>query len=901
MTTKVISGTVEGDDEGVDALMKAVRAGRAGEVPALLERLEAADRAEALTRLKALRAEVRSWDWSRWQEATRVRRALYVAGAGCHTGAAAAASWLGGRDLLSWRTEDGALALRVLTDRTPVWRADVAHRLAAKPGVAEESYPLIRALVESSGATVPATDGYVLGWMRKITDDRLLTTLRNDPQTPVLVAHALAMRETPDQLTWSGTDGSAAHWPSALSKLTEEGVLDRAELVDLCVSRLLRGGRSRDLRFPLALLQLVPPNADERRDRIADWIGMTADATSTVAGYAQKILSGLALEGALPGGAFAEMTAGVLFRTEKKLLRAQLTLVNKVLTKNPALAGEVLPVVADAFGHDDSEVQERALQVVARHLKAVDEATRRELGQAASLLGPAHRSAAETVFGSGLGEPEHLPYEEILPPVPEPQILRDTEGSLEELVEDLLVQQRRAGDAMEFEVALDGLVRHAHKDKERVASRVKEAFADAYWQDSGAFLDHTGYDYFRHGARGLDAVLAALVGKVKRERTRAGRNQTVPMTSCVHGAMEVTQDIRVWEVAHLIGGGTLPLLLSTPTRHTGGIDPLELVRRLREYADAGLEPAPMDLGHALLRVRRQDAAAVQAADEAEALGSKAGARLAEWLRSENPLGATVRFHPRGEKESGRWWLVDRILVEMAKRPEFRDEFPKGLHWLAGGLLPNARRCYHWEQVPERWATLLPADRELLAACLLSSMASAVDGDSARDVTGPLTLLAEGEGQVGRAVALVLAFGLGCRDADDRLRAVDALLVLASRGDLDARQVGRDLAWLLAERSMKPNRLADAARTAAATGAYGTVWTILSEALPPLLEAEQPMRGLGELLAIAADCVERCGATGQLAGLERHAAARGSSQLVTQARRLRNALRQGSDQSATEMS
>ncbi|MFF0483508.1 DUF6493 family protein [Streptomyces sp. NPDC004435] len=900
MNTGVLSAT--SDEWGVDALMKAVRAGRAAEVPALLESLDAAARLEALGRLKALRSEVRSWDWNRWEETTRVRRALYVAGAGCHTGAAAAAGWLGGRDLLSWRTENGVLALRVLADRTPAWRADVALRLAAKPAVAEDSYGLIRGLVEGSGAAVPATDGYVLGWMRQITDSRLLENLRADPQTPVLVAHALSMQETPDQLTGSGPSGAATHWTTALAALTEEGVLDRAELVDLCVSRLLRGGRQRDLRLPLALLQLVPPTAEERRDRIADWIGMTADATSPVAGYAQKTLSGLALEGALPGGAFAEMTAGVLFRQEKKLLRAQLSLVNKVLTRHPALAAEVLPVVADVFGHDDTEMQQRALQVVARHLNSVDDETRYGLAEAASLLGPVHRSAAEAVFGRRIAEREFLPYEEILPPVPEPQYLPGPQGCLEELVEDLLVQQRRSSGAMEFERALDGLVRHAHQDRDGVAERVREAFSDAYWQDTSGPTGHTDVDFFQHGSRGLDGVLAALVGKVQRERVEAGRTQTVPMTTCVHGAMEVTQDTRIWEIAHLIGGGTLPLLLATPTRHTGGIDPLELVRRLKEYADAGLEPAPVDLGHALLRVRRQDASASQAADEADALGSEAGARLAAWLRCGNPLEATVRFHPRAkEKGSGRWWLVDRVLVEMAKRQDFRKEFPRTFHWLGGGLLPNARRCYHWEQVPERWATLLPADRELLAACLLSSMASGVDGDSARDVTGPLTLLAEGEGQVGRAVALVLAFGLGCRDADDRLRAVDALLVLAARGDLDARQVGRDLAWLLAERSMKPNRLADAARTAAATGAYGTVWTILSEALPTLLEAETPMRGLGELLAIAADCVERCGATGELAGLDRHASARGTSQLVTQSKRLRNALRQGTDQGTTETS
>ncbi len=888
-----------GGGMGVEALLEAVRAGRAAEVPALLESLDAASRKEALDRLKELRSEVRSWDWSRWVEAARVRRALYVAGAGCHTGSAAAAAWLSGRDLLSWRTEDGFLALRVLMDREADWRADVAHRLAAKPTVAEGSYDLIHGLLHGTGAPVPATDGYAVGWTRRIADGELLERLRADPQTPVLIAHVLAMREIPDLLAEPGKDGSAKRWSAALAALAEEGVIDRSEVVDLCVSRLLRGGRPRDLRFPLGMLQLVPPTPEERRDRIADWIGMTADGTSTVAGYAQKVLTALALEGTLPGGAFAEMTAGVLFRTEKKLLRAQLTLVNKVLAKNPALAAEVLPAVAEAFGHDDTEVQERALQVVARHLKAVDGPVRRELAEAASLLGPAHRPAAEVVFGGDLGEEEHLPYEEILPPVPEPQFLPGPVGTVEELMEDLLVQ-RRSGGAMEFELALDGLVRHAHRDREGVASRVRETFADAYWQDDASSF-HLDRDHFRHGPRGTEAVLASLAGKVKPKRIRKGMNQTVPMTSCVHGAMETTQDIRIWEIAHLIGGGTLPLLLSTPSRHTGGIDPLELVRRLREYADAGLEPAPVDLGHALLRVRRQDPSAERAAEEAESLGSAGGARLAAWLRSENPLEAVVRFHPRGEKESGRWWLVDRILVEMTKRATVRKEFPKAFHWLGGSLLPNARRCYHWEQVPERWATLLPADRELLAACLLSSMASAVDGDSARDVTGPLTLLAEGEGQVGRAVALVLAFGLGCRDADDRLRAVDALLVLAARGDLDAAQVGRDLAWLLAERSMKPNRLADAARTAAATGAYGTVWTILSAALPPLLEAETPMRGLGELLAIAADCAERCGASGELAGLERHATARGTSQLVTQAKRLWNALQQRADQDTTETS
>lgn len=99
--------------------------------------------------------------------------------------------------------------------------------------------------------------------------------------------------------------------------------------------------------------------------------------------------------------------------------------------------------------------------------------------------------------------------------------------------------------------------------------------------------------------------------------------------------------------------------------------------------------------------------------------------------------------------------------------------------------------------------------------------------------------------------------------------------------------------------MKPLRLAEAIRTAAATGAYATVWSVLRDVLPILLadlatdaSSGTPARGLGDLLAVAADCAERSGARGDLSHLAQAAERRGSSKLVTQARRLRTALTQG---------
>lgn len=77
-------------ENGVEKLLAAVRAGESGEVPALLEPLDAAAREAALVRLKALRAEVRAGKWATPPDAPdRIRGALYVAGAGCLPTAAA--------------------------------------------------------------------------------------------------------------------------------------------------------------------------------------------------------------------------------------------------------------------------------------------------------------------------------------------------------------------------------------------------------------------------------------------------------------------------------------------------------------------------------------------------------------------------------------------------------------------------------------------------------------------------------------------------------------------------------------------------------------------------------------------------------------------------------------------
>ncbi|MFE0704152.1 DUF6493 family protein [Streptomyces sp. NPDC058872] len=880
-------------DGPVEELLAAVRAGERRAVPALLESLDAAARRAALVRLEALRSEVRAGRGVPHPDLTDgIRSALCVAGAGCAPTAAAAANWLGARGL-PFREEDGPPVLAALGDRDPAWAAELMERLAGRRAVAENGYALLRGLAVRCGRAVPPTDGYVAGWTRHLTDDRLAERLREDPQAPALVERALAMAEPPERLARPVGRRPAEHWPSALRELVAEGALDRARVLDAGVSRLLRGGPLRHLRFSLEVVRLLEPDADELRARIPDWTDIAADAPSPVAGYAQEALAGLASAGALPAGALAEMTAGVLLRTEKKLLRAQLALVEEALVRAPEAADEVLPAVAEAFGHEDTGVQERALRLVGRHLSTVDVEVRQQLAEAAGLLGPTHRRAAEALFGRGLGAGVVFPYEEILPPVPEPLLLAPPAATVEEWVAELVVQGFPE-DPVAWERALDGLVRHAHRDREAVAGAVREALPRPPWPPEAP-------SSARHH-RGFPVVLAGLLGALDRDLVARHRAKGPGPEACLHRALSGTFDARLWEAADLIGTGALPFLLATPTWHTGAIDPLALVEGVRGYREAGIEPAPCDFAQALIRVRRTDPSAGRAAEEAEALGTPAGRRLAAWLRTGGagpgaaPVGATVRLLPEEQDgSSGRRWLTDRIVVDLGDRPALREEFPPAFRWLGGVPEAAPRHCGHGAGTPTPWASALPADRELLAACLLPFLANCVDRD-ARGASEPLTGLAEAAGPVGRAVHLALAFGLGCVDADDRLRAVDAVLVLASRGELDARRLGTELGTLLADGSVKSNRLADAVRTASSAGAYGTVWAVLAALLPEPLGKPGAVRGLGEVLAVGADCAERCGARDEVAGLDVLAAGGGSSQLVVQATRLLNALRQGGNQS-----
>lgn len=877
----------------MNTLMDAVREGRLDDIRPLLARLDRGERRAALDELKVLRKEARGWSWG---ERTRVRKAVLVAGAACHNGAAGCAAWLGARDMRDWTHSPYPWVLEVLGDRDPAWLADLARRLAARAVESDAEYRLVVELSRRADCPLPASDGMVRAWAERVNGTRwrsgprmpLVDALRADTHLDVLVPHLLTMPELPSAVAWVDSRSPAGYWPAALTALAAQGVLDRGTLLDSCVTRLLRGGKPIDLRFCLLVLRGLEPTAQEEAERAADWMAMAADGPSTVAGHAQEVLARLDTQGALSVRQLAEVSGAVLFRTEKKLVRAQLVRLGKVLRRDPSTADELLPVIAEAFAHPDTDTQERALKLVARALPAASPAVREEAALMASRLGPMQRRSALAVFGElPADESAGGVYEEILPPPPVPRRLGSAPVSLAELTEEVVALLRSApDDVTAFERALDGLIRCAHSGRKELARALEGVLGGQWW----ASLPRDEVD--RRMSRDHDdlhIVTASLLGRLSQRAVRDGQAGRSAAGSCCHAALDGILYARLWEAAAEIRTGRLPHLLATPTWDTGTIDAAELVERLRRYQALGVTAGPVDFAQALLRVRRtgEEEAAVRAA----ALGTAEGDRLAAWLREDEPVAAVVPRPVETDVPVARDWLrqtvteVRRRLLATRENRVVQQRFPRAFHWLGRPHSPRNQHCYHWDVWSPRWIATLPEDGETLAAWLLPSVTTCVEEQ--RGGGRLLPALAEAGGPAAGATHLALGYGLGARYAEDRLAAVDALLVLAARGRLDAELLGSELTALLEDEAVKAGRLADSARTAADTGAYRTVLSVLVAVLPALLARERAPRGLSDLLAVAADCAERCGppASGPVPGLAAVAARGGTTQVVRQAIRL----------------
>lgn len=814
--------------------------------------------------------------------------------------------------------------VQMLVDRNPRWLSDLVARLAAMLMSSTDWKFNVLDVVEGLRRHLDLPRPETVGYARQIAEQLvtrrpgerhvpLVTVLRDDPSLRALVP---LMFQSPDMGTIvdlgrtyveRGADRRWKHvpapegacWTGALRILTDEGLLERARLLDCVLDALLRGGRAKHVSGLVQFHEALEPRAVEVAARLRSYLPLLSDGTGRAPAAALAALRASDAEEPLGRETVAEAVTCALRRQEKGIARRAISW-GVAAARRDDVPDELTLAVAEGLGHDNRDVQEASLEAVGRiaagrHLAPQ---TVHRLSQLASGLSPSLERRASEILGSiGLGgalgratvdagddrllgrgttaDVRDLPLSRVVAPEVPPRL-----RSLAELAEAVAALVESA-DELTAERVLDGLAAWVGADPGAVrealapvALRIESEWQTPFWRGGGSPV------------QALTLRASKAPDPVVRRFHALTRGRTARMLWEVPDGPAGL--LRAGEVFARGAKGQATRLLAVPETTAGHVDPERVIHDLAARARDGAPVWPLDLEQAWLRLPRtfDDRRFV---DDLAPLGSPA----AQWLRDrvlEGPLTdpdvRSVRVNwPRpysAHVAIDARWMVERGCGELAQ------------HLTNGSIGRVPVPANRWSAVSvnaQRTGLALPSHREVTALALVPRLAYLESAGEGPVVDG-VARLPLAQGPTGEATHLAIGLAAASSDAANRTAAVDALEGFVANGGLDFSAMGLACGRMLTQDPVKVGRvcgvLTDVAR--GSRQAASAVASLLVVALSTALPAGAGRRsGMQDLVGLAAETVAAARLRGRVDGLDAIADAPGSGRLVREARRLRSEL------------
>lgn len=603
-------------------------------------------------------------------------------------------------------------------------------------------------------------------------------------------------------------------WLYALARLATEARLDRSRLLDASLDALLRDFRASGVGWYAKLHEALEPTPKERVERLDRYLSLVTSPTPAVAREGLAALR--RIEGAVPPDAFARVAPTPLSYRQKNLSTETLSLLAALCKRHPDDRATLLEAATHALGHERTDVQDRALKLLAQY---PDDVPQGALLQYVEVVSPTLRARVEYLTGvvttpraeTHPGEPPtpiHRPADVVSDAPLEPV------ATLDELIELAAMLVEGVGDGDDCERLLDGVSRLCDDRppgfERRTAGLAKRADAAGYW--------------------GPMASGSELVAYIVRAWTRRRRPERIVRSSTIMGFLVG----RAEEVARRAARRRPRPLLAFPTSSGGPIDRAVLDERLRRTGRFRNRPDPLDEAQAHAR----------AYTPVEPLRfERQVEERSQWGRTTRHLRLRASQMPAGLGELG-------LLARNAGAVEGEDRT-----WYGGSV-----GWAGFDRLGSAWAlTVLPSLPEVAFA---GAATAAIVAREASDTTS-----GHPEAVLERALVrpmplppvawLTVAGCLVARSPGVTRVATDLLVASVDDGRLDAAALGQEIAWLVDADFAKAGRLEAPLRDVARISPVHAAQT-LRTVEAALARLETRPHALHALLEVA---VEAAAATG----------------------------------------